>query len=130
MNAIQPRNHPKVFKPLVGIRAVHRMLLRSADAKCPEVQLIVAVISQAIADCALAETTDKAAARRFLHCGRLDAWARAAGLDPKFVREIAIKTQYLSAAPYPPPIGQQPVLANSLKCHQKHSERNFDARLQ
>jgi hypothetical protein len=135
MTGIQPRKHPKVLKPLVGIRAVHRMLLRSVDATCPEVQLIVSVISQAIADCSLAETFDKAAAKRFMYCWRLEAWAQAVGLDPCFVREVAIKTHYLNADACPPPIGQpraltSPYLTGPFNNQQKHSDRSFDARLQ
>ena len=130
MTGIQPRKNPKLLKPLVGIRAVHRMLLRSVDATCPEVQLIVSVISQAIADCSLAETFDKVAAQRFMYCWRLEAWAQAVGLDPDFVREVAIKTQYLGAEPCLPPMRPSRPHSAPFNYQQKHSARSFDARLQ
>ena len=135
MTCIHPRKHPKVLRPLVGIRAVNRMLLRSVQANCPEVQLIVCVITQAIADCALADAQDKAAAQRFMYCWRLEAWAQAVGLDPDFVREVAIKTQYLNPRACQPPVGAkrlpslsgdgQPIGNQSI-----YSEGMIDARLQ
>ena len=130
MTAIQPRKHSKVLRPLVGIRAIHRMLLRSVDATCPEVQLIVCVISQAIADCALGDSGDKAAAQRFMQGWRLAAWAQAAGLDPDFVREVAVKTRYLSVVACPAPMEPSQVHTGLFNHQQKHSDRSFDARLQ
>ena len=130
MTCIHPRKHPKVLKPLVGIRAVNRMLLRSVDATCAEVQLIVSVISQAIADCALADAQDKAAAQRFMYCWRMEAWAQAVGLDPEFVREVAIRTQYLNPRACPISIDQPPASNGTSQNQQIHSPRSFDARLQ
>ena len=60
----------------------------------------------------------------------LEAWAQAVGLDPCFVREVAIKTQYLSADACTPPIGQSRVLIGPFNNQQKHSDRSFNARLQ
>ena len=130
MTCIQPRKHPKVLRPLVGIRAVNRMLLRSVDATCPEVQLIVSVISQAIADCTLADVDDRAAAQRFMYCWRLTAWAQAVGLDPDFVREVAIRTQYLNPKSCQPKPVQHFAMSGISEQQATHSPRSFDARLQ
>ena len=130
MTSIHPRNHARRAKPLVGIRAVARMLLRSVDATLPEAQLVVAVIAQAIYDCALAEPSERSSAQRFMRSWRLDVWAEAVGLNPEFVREVAIKTLYLS-----PPVQTSCNLQLALDVHkvkniQKHKQRSSDARLQ
>jgi len=103
------------------------MLLRSVNAKCPEAQLVVAGISQAIADCALASGCEKAAALRFMRDWRLNAWARAVGLDPDFVREVAVRTQYLEERALALNVRSMPVCNGLSIPAQMQCERNFDA---
>jgi len=103
------------------------MLLRSVNAKCPEAQLVVAGISQAIADCALASGGEKAAALCFMRGWRLNAWAQAVGLDPDFVREVAVRTQYLEERTLTLNVRSMPVCNGlSIPAHMQ-CERNFDA---
>jgi hypothetical protein len=101
MNTINPRDRARGPQPLVGIRAIERMLLRHTVTPTPEVRLVVAMICQAMADCVVGGPLARADAESFMHDWRLDAWADAVGLNPEFVREVATKALYLPAAPQP-----------------------------
>ena len=127
MNTIDPRKHASVRKPLVGIRAVSRMLLRSVDASCPEARLIVAMIAQAMEDCASKVYVDQLQAERFMRSWRLEVWATAVGLDPGFVREVAIKTQYLSPTEPVTHALRPKVTTNRANTQEKHQSRRADA---
>lgn len=81
--------------PLVRITAIQRLLLRHADGALPETRLAVAAICLAIADACIGSPSGRTDARDFIYDKRLDAWASLAGLNPAFIREVAIKTGYL-----------------------------------
>jgi len=127
MKTIDPRKHANVHKPLVRAGALYRMLLHSVDHRCPEVKLVVAVIAQAIEDCASTEYFDQVSAERFMRDWRLEAWAKAVGLDPDFVREVVIKTQFLSPIGPTPPAPAPTVSANQVKAEDEHLARSSDA---
>lgn len=99
MNAIHPRARTKPPTPLVGIRAIERMLLRHTITHTPEVRLVVAVICNAMVDCVAGGPLERADAEKFLRDWRLNVWAGVVGLHPDFVREVAIKAHYLKPLP-------------------------------
>lgn len=86
-------------QPLLRIQAIERLLLRHVHAHIPEVRLIVAVICQAIADCAVGSDRERAEARQFMRGEQLNTWAALVDLKPDFVREVAVKTGYLPLSP-------------------------------
>ena len=96
MTALCPRQRNTRPRPLVGIRAIERMFLHHIDTALPEGRLAVAVICQAMVDCAVSGPIDCADAQGFLRGWRLGAWAGLVGLSPDFVRDVAIRTQYLA----------------------------------
>lgn len=104
MTSIQVREHAKrdLPPPLVGIRAIERMLLRNATGPTPEKLLVVAVICQAMIDSRCSANDYRRTARAFLRGSNLDAWAALIRLNPAFVREVAHKTYYLPEAPRRP----------------------------
>ena len=83
----------------VNIRAIERLLLRHvstpASGPTPEQRLVVAVICQAMVDSRAGTTQQRTEARTYLRGPCLDFWATSIGLEPEFVREIAIKAMYL-----------------------------------
>ncbi len=87
------------IKPLVGTSAIERLLLRHVDCICPESRLGANVIRQSFVDLCGAAGDTRRDARRFFHDGRLNYWCDLLGLNPEFVREIALKTGYLPAEP-------------------------------
>lgn len=103
MVLIQVREHAKADlpPPLVGIRAIERLLLRHATGPTPEKRLSVAVICQSMVDSRCGAKDERRTARAFLRGHGLDAWADLVDLNPTFVREVAIKTHYLPAATKP-----------------------------
>ncbi|MDO3514897.1 hypothetical protein Q3P06_23685 [Ralstonia pseudosolanacearum] len=105
-SAIDPRRTRRAARPrpLVTIRAVERLLLRHVPAPVtgllPEQRLIVAVLCQAIADARYADRKHlQEDAERFLRSDDLAQVAGLIDLNPAFVREVAVKTGYLLAAP-------------------------------
>lgn len=97
MTVIQVREHAKADlpRPLVGIRAIERLLLRHAIGPTPEKRLIVAVICQAMVDSRCGNKDELRSGRSFLEGRDLDAWAALIDLNPVFLREVARKTHYL-----------------------------------
>ena len=95
-NALARRRTPR---PLVGTSAVERLLLRHVQFICPESRLCVSVIRQVFVDLCGTSKDARRDARRFFRDGRLEGWCELIGLNPEFVREIALKTGYLPAAP-------------------------------
>lgn len=85
--------------PLVRMPAIARMLLRNTDDRTPEARLVVAVICQAMIDARVGTMDDSRTARAFLTSKQLDPWADLVGLNPAFVREVAVKTHYLPEPP-------------------------------
>ncbi|WP_275760737.1 hypothetical protein [Ralstonia pseudosolanacearum] len=105
-SAIEPRRARRAARPrpLVTIRAVERLLLRHVpvlvNGLLPEQRLIVAVLCQAIADARYADRKQlQEDAERFLRSDDLAQVAGLIDLNPAFVREVAVKTGYLLAAP-------------------------------
>lgn len=84
-------------RPLVGTTAVERLLLRHVQFICPESRLGVNVIRQAFVDLCGPPRDARRDARRFFRDGRLEGWCDLLGLNPQFVREVALKTGYLPA---------------------------------
>ena len=120
MSAIDPRMRDTRPVPLVGIKAIERMFLRQIDTALPEGRLAVAVICQAMVDCAVSGPIERADAQGFLRGWRLDAWAGLVGLSPDFVRDVAIRTLYLAPAPITDPASgakywEKPTSRRSLK---------------
>lgn len=95
---IDPRKLHKPAQPLVRISAIFQMLSRQAQPQCPESNLVVGVICQAIYDCLHANHVEKCRAWNFMHDQRLDIWAGTVSLDANFIREVALKTGYMSPA--------------------------------
>jgi hypothetical protein len=85
-------------RPLVGTSAIERLLLRKVEFVCPESRLCASVIKQAFVDLGGPSREARRDARRLFHDGRLEAWCELIGLNPEFVREVALKTGYLPAA--------------------------------
>ena len=82
-------------KPLVGQRALEKVLNRHTAVSCPESRLLVAVISAAIVDCLSLGKGVRREARRFLLGNDLGLWCDWVGLNPDFVRRIAHQAGYL-----------------------------------
>ena len=83
-------------KPLVGQRALEKVLNRHTAVSCPESRLFVAVISAAIVDCLSLGKGVRREARRFLLGDDLGLWCDWVGLNPDFVRRIAHQAGYLA----------------------------------
>ncbi len=83
-------------KPLVGQRALEKVLNRHTAVSCPESRLFVAVISAAIVDCLSLGKGVRREARRFLLGDDLGLWCDWVGLNPDFVRRIAQQAGYLA----------------------------------
>lgn len=83
-------------KPLVGQRALEKVLNRHTAVSCPESRLFVAVISAAIVDCLSSGKGVRREARRFLLGDDLGLWCDWVGLNPDFVRRIAHQAGYLA----------------------------------
>ncbi len=83
-------------RPLIGIQAVQRVLLRHVGAVCPETKLWVAMIAQSIGDAIGRDDNQRHRARRFLVSDSgLAFWCDLIGIDLDFVREVAAKSGYL-----------------------------------
>lgn len=83
-------------KPGIGIQAVQRLLMRHVAVVCPESQLWVAMIAQAMGDAIGRNDLQRHRARRFLNGGPdLAYWCDLIGIDPGFVREVATRAGYL-----------------------------------
>jgi hypothetical protein len=95
---IEPRKLNQPAKPLVKISTIFRMFSRQAQPQCPESNLVVGVICQAIYDCLHGTHVEKCRAWNFMHDERLDIWAGTVSLDANFIREVALKTHYMSPA--------------------------------
>lgn len=95
---IDPRKMHKPAEPLVKISTIFRMFSRQAQPQCPESNLVVGVICQAIYDCLHATHVEKCRAWNFLQDQRLEIWASTISLDTNFIREVALKTGYMSQA--------------------------------
>lgn len=98
-----PKQSAMPVKPLVGIRSIERLLLRNVFAPVPEAKLLVAVISQAIADAVSTNEYTRRRACRFLLGKRLDYLANLVDLNSEFVRELARRSRYLNSTPLPKP---------------------------
>ena len=83
-------------KPLVGQRALEKVLNRHTAFDCPESRLFVAVISAAIVDCLSLGKGVRREARRFVLGPDLERWCDWVGLNPDFVRRIAHQAGYLA----------------------------------
>ena len=83
-------------KPLVGQRALEKVLNRHTAVSCPESRLLVAVISVAIVDCLSLGKGVRHEARRFVLGPDLERWCDWVGLNPDFVRRIAHQAGYLA----------------------------------
>ena len=83
-------------KPLVGQRALEKVLNRHTAVRCPESRLVVAVIGQAIFDCLTPCSRPRREARRFVLGDALTTWCDLVGLNPDFVRLVAKKAGYLA----------------------------------
>ena len=91
--------------PIVSTQAIERVLLRlipsvsAAREATGEHLLVVAVIRQAFSDCCLADKHIRREAMDLLrgHCGMLEFWCSAVGINAEFVREMAEKAGYLPA---------------------------------
>lgn len=94
MNAALIPKYPN--RPLVGIRAIERLLLRHAFAPKPEAKLMVAVICQGMADAVSVDDYVRRRAIRFLKGHNLERIAELIGLHPEFVRQVAQQANYLT----------------------------------
>lgn len=94
---ILKRNKIVLPRPLVGIHAIERLLLRHVFAPVPEARLIVAVICQGIADAASSDDYLRRRACQFLQGFHLEYLADLVELNPEFVREVARRAHYLTA---------------------------------
>ncbi len=83
-------------KPLVGIRAIEKMLNRHTAVSCPESRLVVALIGLAIFDCLTPCAKPRSDARRFVLGDELDFWCDLVGLNADFVRFVARRAGYLA----------------------------------
>ena len=83
-------------KPLVGQRALEKVLNRHTAVSCPESRLLVAVISVAIVDCLSLGKGVRREARRFVLGPDLERWCDWVGLNPDFVRRTAHQAGYLA----------------------------------
>ncbi len=86
-------------RPLVGTSAIERLLLRKVEFVFPESRLCASVIKQVFVDLCGPSRDARRDARRFFRDGRLEGWCDLIGLNPEFVREVALKTGYLPTDP-------------------------------
>ncbi len=86
-------------RTLVGTSAIERLLLRNVEFVCPESRLCANVIKQVFVDLCGPSRDARLDARRFFRDGRLECWYDLIGLNPEFVREVAVRTGYLPADP-------------------------------
>ena len=93
MNAALIPTHPN--RPLIGIRAIERLLLRHAFAPKPETRLMVAVICQGMVDAVSVDDYVRRRAIRFLKGHNLERIAELIGLHPEFVRQVVQQANYL-----------------------------------
>ena len=101
MNAALNPKAAKRPKPLVGLRAIERVLLRNVFAPVPEAKLIVAVICQAMSDAVSPDEYSRRMACEFLRSRRLDFFADLVDINPEFVREVARRAHYLPTPTIP-----------------------------
>lgn len=111
MIAIQVRERAKADlpRPLIGIRAIERLLLRHATGPTPEKRLIVAVICQAMVDARSSNKDELYSGRAFLQGHDLDAWADLVDLNPAFLREVARRLHYLPHEPHAISVATRPI---------------------
>ena len=129
--ASRTRSRSTPPKPLVGIRAVERLLLWQIEVLTPEVRLVVAVITQAIADCAKFGSAQRADAQRFMRGDRLNLWSEVVGLNPEFVRDVATKTRYVCPQTASRRVRSKPASERTqTKTNHPEYERSSNARLQ
>jgi len=108
MHDLPPHPMPRMIwahrpRPLVGMRAIERLLRRHVVAPSPEAHLLVAVLCQAIADAASLHRDTRRCAHRFLRSDDLDTLACLVGLHPDFVREVARRAGYWATPLLPTP---------------------------
>lgn len=93
----------KLPPPRVGIHVIERLLLRHVNAPLggpvSEQRLVVAVICQALVDACCGTRGERRDAKRFLRGPDLVVWAARVDLHHEFIREVAIKTNYLLDEP-------------------------------
>lgn len=83
-------------RPRVGAAALQHLLMRHVTIVCPESELWVAVIAQAMVDAINRNDLVRHRARHFLTRSRgLHYWCHLIGIEVEFVREVALKTGYL-----------------------------------
>ena len=93
--AFKVRTANQRLKPLIGVSALERLLLRQVSLLCPESRLCVSVIKQTLIDLCDASPSNRREAGRIFEDGRLEAWCEPIGLNPDFLRELAQKAGYL-----------------------------------
>ena len=81
-------------KPLITLSSVKKLLLRNCDYVCPETKLALAVIEQVFQDLSSSGAI-KNDALRFFEDDRSKLWCEFAGINPLFVKEIAIKGGFI-----------------------------------
>ena len=124
MSAIDPRMRDTRPVPLVGIKAIERMFLRQIDTALAEGRLAVAVVCQAMVDCAASGPIERADAQGFLRGWRLDAWAGLVGLSPDFVRDVALQTWYLAPESFTGPF--LPAATDAIVCEPDHMTQQLN----
>ena len=92
-NGKRLRWSPPATKVQIGM--VNRVLSRKLAAITPESRLVLAMITQAIADCHERDDRDRHDARRFLTSRRLDFWCDLLDIEAEFVRMIAVRSGFL-----------------------------------
>jgi hypothetical protein len=84
-------------KPLVGLATVEKILSRQSVIHCAESRLVIAVIGRGVVDCLCTDDEFvRRDARRFILGSNLARWTSLVGLNPEFVRMIALKSGYLA----------------------------------
>lgn len=86
-------------RTLVGTQAIERLLLRHVRFIAPESRLCAGVIRQVFVDLCGSSKEARRDAQRFFRDGRLETWCDLLDLNPEFVREVALKTDYLPSMP-------------------------------
>jgi hypothetical protein len=76
-------------KPLITVQMASRVMTRNVAFITPESKLLIAVLSQAFADTQLDK--ERASAIRFFRSVALDWICDPIGLEPGFIKEIAVK---------------------------------------
>jgi hypothetical protein len=92
-NGQRLRWSPPATKVQIGM--VNRVLSRKLAAITPESKLVLAMITQAIADCHERDDRDRHDARRFLTSRRLDFWCDLLDIEAEFVRMVAVRSGFL-----------------------------------